>query len=193
MSSNTAEAGTVREAVDAYRQLDEAGSRPSYYGGGTELISMARAGSVGFGAVVDIKSIPPKCRTLDDNGEVLNLGAALTLGELAESDKFPAALAKPAGADRRPHDTMQDHARREPSRPRLYTGRRFLPLLLADAVLTAAGPQGLKKYHGSIGFKERLLLPKGEFIVGAAVARAFAVAPYYHEKNTKNEKIDYPF
>jgi CO/xanthine dehydrogenase FAD-binding subunit len=180
---------TVREAVDTYRQLDDAGRAPVYYGGGTELISMARVGSMGFGAVVDIKSIP-ECRTLDDNGEDLNLGAALTLGELAQSDKFP-LLARTAG--RIADHTIQCKITLGGNLASTIIYRETaLPLLLADAVLTAAGPQGLKKYLIHEVFRERLRLPKGEFIVGAAVARALIDAPYYHEKKTKNEKIDYP-
>jgi CO/xanthine dehydrogenase FAD-binding subunit len=181
--------GTVREAVETYRQLDEAGRAPVYYGGGSELISMARVGSMGFGAVVDIKSIP-ECRTLDNNGEDLNLGAALTLSELVESDKYP-LLAKTAG--RIADHTMQCRITLGGNLASAIISREtVLPLLLADAELTAAGPQGLKKYSIREVFRERLLLPKGEFIVSAAVERSFIEAPYYHEKKTKNEKIDYP-
>jgi CO/xanthine dehydrogenase FAD-binding subunit len=67
-----------------------------------------------------------------------------------------------------------------------------LPLLLAGAVITTGGLQGIRRYPIQDIFKDRLLLPKGEFILGASVARKFAEAPYFHIKKTKNEKIDYP-
>jgi CO/xanthine dehydrogenase FAD-binding subunit len=114
----------------------------------------------------------------------------LRWAELAQSDKFP-LLARTAG--RIADHTIQCKITLGGNLASTIIYRETaLPLLLADAVLTAAGPQGLKKYLIHEVFRERLRLPKGEFIVGAAVARALIDAPYYHEKKTKNEKIDYP-
>ena len=36
------------------------------------------------------------------------------------------------------------------------------------------------------------MLPEGELLISAAVAREFIEAPFFHIKKTKNEKIDYP-
>ena len=66
-----------------------------------------------------------------------------------------------------------------------------LPLLLSDAEITTAGVRGFRKYSIHDVFKERLLLPKGELLIGAAVAREFTEAPFFHIKKTKT-KIDYP-
>lgn len=54
---------SVVEAVQNYLEMEAAGKSPKYYGGGTELISMARMNSLSFGAVIDIKDIP-ECNVL---------------------------------------------------------------------------------------------------------------------------------
>ena len=181
--------GAVKEAVALYRELELDGRSPVWYGGGSELISMARLGNRRFGAVIDIKSIP-ECRTLDFDGEKLYLGSALTLDEINRSLKFP-LLGKTAGR-------IADHT----NQCRITLGGNIaatiiyretvLPLLLADAELITAGPYGLKRYVIHDVFKERLALPKGELLTSVAVAREFIGAPYFHIKKTKNEKIDYP-
>ena len=180
---------SLREAVALYQALDAEGKAPVWYGGGSELISMARVGNMGFGAVLDIKSIP-ECRTLDFNGEYLNLGAALTLDEINRSKKFP-LLGKTAG--RIADHTMQCRITLGGNLASTIVYREtVLPLLLSDAEITTAGPQGLKKYPIRDLFKERLRLPKGELLLSAAVAREYISAPFFHIKKTKNEKIDYP-
>jgi CO/xanthine dehydrogenase FAD-binding subunit len=180
---------TVKEAISLYQALDSEGKAPAWYGGGSELISMARAGSIVFGSVIDIKNIP-ECRTLDINGEYLTLGAALTLDEIRQSKKFP-LMGKTAG--RIADHTMQCRITLGGNMASTIIYREtVLPLLLADAEMTTAGPQGLKKQSIHDIFKGRLQLPKGELLVSAAVAREFVEAPFFHIKKTKNEKIDYP-
>ena len=181
--------GTVREAVDLYRQLEETGQAPVYYSGGSELISMARVGNRTFGAVIDIKSIP-ECRALDFCGEDLIIGAGVTLHELIVSDKFP-LLGKTAG--RIADHTMQNKITFGGNLASTIIYRETaLPLLLTDAAVTAAGTGGLRTREISSLFDGRLQLPRGAFFVQAAIRREFVRAPYFHEKKTKNEKIDYP-
>ena len=45
---------TWQEAVDIFHSLKAEGKNPLYYGGGTEIISMARVGSIRPDAVIDI-------------------------------------------------------------------------------------------------------------------------------------------
>lgn len=181
--------GSAKEAVALYQELDAAGIAPVWYSGGSELISMARVGNMGFGAVIDIKNIP-ECQTLENNGEYLNLGTALTLDELSRSQKFP-LLGKTAA--RIADHTMQCRITFGGNLASTIIYREtVLPLLLTDAEITTAGPQGLKKYAIHDLFKDRLQLPKGELLLSAAVARVYINAPFFHIKKTKNEKIDYP-
>jgi CO/xanthine dehydrogenase FAD-binding subunit len=180
---------SVQEAVTVYQELEAAGTSPVWYGGGTELISMARAGNNCFGSVIDIKNIP-ECRTLDGVGENLVLGAGLTLDEVRRSGKFP-LLGKTAGriAD---HTVQCKITLGGNIASTIIYREAVLPLLLGDALLTAAGPQGIRTYRIHDIFKERLELPRGEFLISAAVDRVYTEAPFFHIKKTKNEKIDYP-
>jgi len=180
---------TIQEAVDTFRQLDLEGKSPVYYGGGTELISMARVGSRSFGSVVDIKNIP-ECRILGFDRDVLQLGSALTLSDITESDLFP-LLTKTAG--RIADHTMQCKITFGGNLASTIIYRETaLPLLLTDARLTVAGENVLADTEISQVFRDRLTLQKGSFLVKASIGRRFLSAPYFHAKKTKNEKIDYP-
>lgn len=179
----------LREAVILYSQLEAAGKGPVYYGGGSELISMARVGNLAFGAVIDIKGIP-ECRALYEDGENIVFGAALTLSEIIASKKF-GLLAKTAG--RIADHTMQNKITLGGNLASSIVYREtVLPLLLADAGMTAADVSGAKSYSIHEIFNERLRLPKGELFVLTSVSKKMAQAPFFHEKKTKNEKIDYP-
>ncbi|SHI09612.1 CO or xanthine dehydrogenase, FAD-binding subunit [Sporobacter termitidis DSM 10068] len=180
---------TLGEAVGLFGRLEDEGKNPVWYGGGSELISMARAGNAAFGAVLDIKDVP-ELLGLGTDGENLTFGAALTLSDLIVSGSFP-LLGKTAG--RIADHTMQNKITLGGNLASTIIYRETaLPLLLADAILTAAGKDGLHTYPIDAVFDGRLRLPKGEVLVRTAVPAAIAAAPYFHQKKTKNEKIDYP-
>ncbi len=180
---------TLKEAVDIFLKLDKEGKSPVYYGGGTELISMARVGSQSFGAVVDIKNIP-ECKVLGFNADTLCLGSAITLSDITEANYFP-LLSKTAG--RIADHTMQGKITFGGNLASTIIYREtVLPLLLTNARLTVAGKNGLAEVEIGQVFKERLRLQKGEFLVKATIDKKFLIAPYFHVKKTKNEKIDYP-
>lgn len=180
---------TVEEAVSVYSRLDAEGKNPVYYGGGSELLSMARIGSRSFGAVIDLKRIP-ECSTREDRGDSLYLGAGLTLSNLIESNDFP-LLSKTAG--RIADHTMQCKITLGGNLAATIIYRETaLPLLLTDAKLTFAGADGLREYSMDLVFRERLLLPRGEFLTGVTLEKSYFELPYFHAKKTRNEKIDYP-
>ncbi len=180
---------TIKEAVEIFGRLDSNGKTPVYYGGGSELISMARAGSISFGAVIDIKNIP-ECRIMDLNNENLYLGSALTLSDITEANYFP-LMSKTAG--RIADHTMQCKITLGGNLASTIIYREMvLPLLLTEAKITTAGLNGVKEYDVNQIFKERLLLPKGEFLIKVAIDKSYLNLPFFHVKKTKNEKIDYP-
>lgn len=180
---------TAEEAASVFAELEAEGKNPVYYGGGSELISMARVGSRSFGAVIDLKNIP-ECKAMEDRGDRFYLGAGLTLSDLIEWNGFP-LLSKTAG--RIADHTMQCKITLGGNLAAtiIYRGTA-LPLLLSDAKLTFAGADGFQEYDMDTEFKERLLLPPGEFLAGVTLDKGFFSLPYFHEKKTKNEKIDYP-
>jgi len=180
---------TAGEAVSTFALLDEEGKEPVYYGGGSELISMDRVGSRSFGAVIDLKNIP-ECRTMKDRGDCYYLGAGLTLSDLVEWNGFP-LLSKTAG--RIADHTMQCKITLGGNLCATIIYRETaLPLLLSDAKLTFAGTCGFREYSIDTVFRERLLIPRGEFLTGVTLDKSFFSLPYFHEKKTRNEKIDYP-
>lgn len=180
---------TIKEAAEIYRQLDLEGKNPTYYGGGTEIISMARVGNFSTGAVIDLKAIP-ECRVLEYSSDSLLLGSALTLSDITESKQFP-LLGKTAG--RIADHTMQCKITLGGNLASSIIYREtVLPLFLADAKVTVANTEGLRQMWINEAFHHRLTLPKGEFIVNALVEKRFLSAPYVHVKKTKNEKVDYP-
>lgn len=76
------------EAVDIYTRLCSEGKQPLYYGGGTEIISMARTHNIYTDAVIDIKGIPECNQQIYENSK-LTIGSAVTLTNIAESNFFP--------------------------------------------------------------------------------------------------------
>lgn len=180
---------TMEEAVCAFQQLQAEGKNPVYYGGGSELISMARVGSRIFGAVIDLKGIE-ECTKMEYRGQRLFLGAALTLSAIAEADYFP-LLTKAVG--RIADHTMQCRITLGGNLAASILYREAaLPLLVAEAGAVCAGPEGQRECAFEDVFQMRLCLRPGEFLVGVSVDQSVFNLPYFHIKKTKNEKIDYP-
>ncbi|MBW7571507.1 FAD binding domain-containing protein [Caproiciproducens faecalis] len=181
---------SIREATEAFTLLDTAGKNPVYYGGGSELISMARLGNLHFGSVIDIKEIP-ECKILGyDQDNQLVLGSALTLSDICESKQFP-LLEKTAG--RIADHTMQCKITLGGNLASTLIYREtVLPLLLVDSKITVAGIDGVRDFPISQIFEKRLNLPKGSFAVRVSTKKGMISSPYFHIKKTRNEKIDYP-
>ncbi|MGI5971747.1 MAG: FAD binding domain-containing protein [Oscillospiraceae bacterium] len=180
---------TVGEAIEAFNRLDSGNKSPVYYGGGTELITMARVGNLSFGSVIDIKSIPD-CKRLEYDNDSLILGSALSLSDIVESNCFP-LLTRTAGriAD---HTSQRSITLGGNLSSTIIYRETVLPLLLTDASITVASPMGLKGCGISELFNGRLNLNRGEFVVSVSINKPYLDAPYFHQKKTKNEKIDYP-
>ena len=133
---------TISEAVKLYGQLDSEGKKPLYYGGGSEIISMARVNNLNTGAVIDLKAIP-ECRELKTDGDHLVIGSSVTLSDITEANLFP-LLTKACGR-------IADHT----MQCKITVGgnvcgtiiyrEALLPLLLADCTVLVAGASHLKK------------------------------------------------
>ncbi|MHB1314085.1 MAG: FAD binding domain-containing protein [Christensenellales bacterium] len=180
---------SLSEASLAFTQLADAGHNPYYYSGGTEIITMSRAGSIRPGAVIDIKSIP-ECNVLEFDCGMLVIGAACTLNKMKESRLFP-LLGTAAGR-------IADHT----NQCRITLGGNLcgsiiyretsLPLMVSDAEIMLYGPSGSRIIPFHSVFRQRMLLANGEFIVQVRIPVPVLQLPYSHIKRTTNEKIDYP-
>jgi xanthine dehydrogenase molybdenum-binding subunit len=180
---------TVGEALKTFRDLQAAGMRVCYYGGGTEFISLARLGSVTTAAVIDLKGIP-ECLTLSENDQHVLIGAAASLTQIAEYRAYP---------------LLSDHCRRiadHTSRNRITIGGNLagvieyreavLPLLVSDAQVVVARGEGMETVSIHDIFKGTLLIGAGEFIIQLLVPRSEANLPYVSLKKTRHSKVDYP-
>jgi len=163
---------SLRAAAATYTELRAAGVSVLYYGGGSEIITMARAGSIRPGAVIDLKSIP-ECLALEYEDDMLIIGAGNTLNEVKESRMFPLM--------RNACGRVADHT----NQCRITLGGNLcgtiiyretsLPLMLAEAEVSLYGPDGARVQPFEKVFQRQMNLNPGEFVYQAAF-----------------EKIDYP-
>lgn len=180
---------TLEEAVNAFSVLDSQGKCPTYYGGGTEIITRSRLNQIHTGAVIDIKEIP-QCRSLEFKEGMLSIGSALTLSSIREANLFPLL----SDVIRR----ASDHT----SRNKITLGGNIcsalpyretvLPFLLCDSEIVMASPQGLRYMKITDVFNESLKLQKGEFIIQLRTEESYLSLPYEYIKKTKQDNVDYP-
>ncbi len=180
---------TIDEAVQIYKELESQGKEPLYYGGGSEIISMARVHNIHTKAVIDLKAIP-ECNMFEFQGDMLVIGSSVTLSRISESKLFP-LLGK--ASCRIADHTMQCRITLGGNLGGTIIYREaVLPLLLSDSYVVVASGDKLKQVSINEIFNERLQLPKGEFIVQFLIGKEYTTFPFVHVKKTKNEKIDYP-
>ncbi|MDD2234843.1 MAG: FAD binding domain-containing protein [Desulfitobacteriaceae bacterium] len=180
---------SIMEAVDTFRLLNTQGKEPLYYGGGTEIITMARRSHIFTKAVIDIKGIP-ECNTFNVQNGKLVIGASITLTRLGESDIFP-LLGKAARK-------VADHTVRN----KLTLGGNIcgkitfreavLPFLLSDSMVVLAGQRGTRNVPINQVFNKTLNLEQGEFIVQLVIDIEYSQLPFMSIKKTKQEKSAYP-
>lgn len=180
---------TIEEAFNIFNKLFDSGKKPVYYGGGAEIISLARVNQIEFKSVVDLKSIP-ECTTLTKQGNQIILGAALPLTQICESNVFPflTEVAKKAA----------DHT----SRNRITLGgnvcsslpykETVMPLLVCDAQVIIACSNGKRTVAINQIFDQYISLQKGEFIVQFIIDTQYAGLPYKSLKKTRQGELDYP-
>lgn len=180
---------TLREAADAFSLFQAEGKTALYYAGGSEIITMCRAGSIRPDAVIDIKHIS-ECREMLLEGQTLHIGSACTLNQISTSKLFP-LLGLSCGR-------IADHT----NQCRITLGGNLcgtilyretsLPLLLADADITLFGTEGERTVPFCSVFDGRTRRKPGELIVRLHIPDWALAARHFHIKRTANEKIDYP-
>ncbi|ARU61567.1 xanthine dehydrogenase [Tumebacillus avium] len=180
---------SVRDAVLLYQKLASEGKQPLYYAGGTEIISMARIGQLRMGAVIDLKGIA-ELNESRFSGDVLVIGANVTLTRLAEENLFPLL----GDTARR----VADHTNRNKITVggnicgRIKYREAVLPFLLTDSQAVLVGPSGQRQVPIGELFNGKLNLLPGELLVRLLTSRRDVELPYVTMKKTKLEEIDYP-
>ncbi len=180
---------TLEEAIGLYQSLEERGLKPLYYGGGTEIISMARLNSIYTGAVIDIKVIP-ECQKLEIVEGQLIIGSVITLTEIMESNLFP-LLGKSGGR-------VADHTIRDKITiggnlcGKIFYREAILPLLLAESEVVIAGPGGERRVGIQEVFQQTMQLSPGELVVQIITEQEYMFLPHRGIKKTRLDKVDYP-
>lgn len=180
---------SAEEAVNLYAEIKTAGKKPLYYGGGTEIISMARVSEITCDAVIDIKNIPA-CNQVSINNQSLIIGAASTLTKLTSLNIFP-LLSKSVGR-------IADHT----IQGKITLGGNIcgtiiykesvLPFLLSDSQAAIQGIDGIRIIPFQDFFNQKPNLSEGEILMQIITDKSYIDMPFIHVKKTKQDKIDYP-
>ncbi|KLU63596.1 nicotinate dehydrogenase FAD-subunit [Peptococcaceae bacterium CEB3] len=180
---------TAAEAAEIYQVLSGAGKNPLYYGGGTEIITMAQSNQLKPGAIIDIKQIP-ECNVFEVRNDEILIGACLNLNQAAEGNLFP-LLSKTARG-------IADHGSRDKITiggnicGKLIYREGVLPFLVADGEVVISGQNGAAARPLSEVFSQTMQLRPGEFITQLKVKRSYASVAFFSQKKTKQAKVDYP-
>lgn len=182
---------SISEAINLFKQLDEEGKAPIFYGGGTEIITMlrVRAFYTDTKAVIDLKAIP-ECTYMGFQQDDLVIGSAVPLARLEELTAFP-LLAKNCSR-------IADHTSREKITiggnicGKIKYKEAILPLLLTDCKLMIAGKSGVNELSIQDIFDQQVNLDPGSFIVQVLVDKKYLQLPFTSKKMTKIDRIGYP-
>jgi len=184
-------ADSLEEAALVYQQIQASGQKPIYYGGGTEILTMARLAQIHFDAVIDIKQIP-QCQRLERADDAIVFGAGVSLDRIGQANLWP--LLSQAGA------RVADHS----VRCKITLGGNLagtlpyrevaLPFMLfsSDAHGLVFGPGGSRDVPFKELFNGQLNLRPGEFLVELRVAQFAAEVPALSVKKTRLDWVDYP-
>ncbi|GAA0135358.1 FAD binding domain-containing protein [Paenibacillus sp. YSY-4.3] len=180
---------TIQAAVDLYQLLQRQGKRPMYYGGGTEVITFARANSIQPGAVIDLKSIP-ECNVLAMQKDTLVIGACVTLSALSEANPFPLLSASALGvADQTSRNKITLGGN---ICGKIHYREAVLPLLLANSRMVIAGTHGVRVTSIHQVFNQQMRLESGEFLVQVLIDRVYLWLPFVHFKKREIGNVGYP-
>ena len=183
---------TAEEAVDAWSRHE--GAR--YLAGGTEITTSARrTAAYDLRACIDIKRIP-EANVHEMCEDLLCLGAALSLSDVAAGDTFPLLNATLRGiADR----TVRNRLTFGGNVAGLLPYREaVLPLLLADATVRSivpgqpGAPAVRRERKLRECFDKRLILAPGELILSFCVSIDAPEWPWSHHRRTRTGPVDYP-
>lgn len=177
------------EAIKLYHRLILEDKKVKFYGGGTEIISMARVNNLHVDALIDYKDIP-ECNDLKIEDDVLKIGSALTLTKINESEMFPLmgrTLARIADHTIQNKITLGGNIAGS-----IIYRESVLPLLVSDCEIELVSIDGIRKVKFNDIFNKKIQLKEGELIVKVHIHKENLNLPSIHVKRTKNEKIDYP-
>jgi len=180
---------TLQEAVEAWWKLKTERKTALYYSGGSEIITLCRAGAIRPDAVIDIKRIPELSKMAVDR-TFLHIGAACTLNQIKESNEFKLlglACGRIADHTNQCRITLAGNLCGT-----IIYRETSLPLFCSDASVTLFGPDGERTVPILNIFGDHIKLYPGELLTMVHIPVWAFDAPFAHIKKAANEKIDYP-
>lgn len=181
--------GTVDEAVRLFISLKKKGEQPLYYAGGSEIITMCRAGTIAPDAVIDLKAIEALSQ-VNSAKDKLTIGANVTLSAIQEQNICP-MLGLAASR-------IADHT----NQVRITLGgnvcgtimyrEMVLALLVCEANVLLHGKNGERCVAMTVAFDGRMQRGEEEIVCGFELDRHLTDVPFVHVKKTSGEKIGYP-
>lgn len=178
---------TLADLGEAFARFPGAETLP--LAGGTEILSMARVGSMLPKAVVDLKAIAETRQQTTEHAR-LHLGATLTLHELQANAAYP-LLAQTAAR-------IADHT----SQCRITLGGNLcgtiayreaaLPLLLADADARVWSQGNVVQMPLAQAFQKRAQRGPNDVFLSFSLPVEATRWPFIHVKKTRGAKIQYP-
>jgi len=180
---------TAEEAVTLFTRLELDEKKPIYYAGGTEIITFCRQQTITPGALIDLKNLP-ETTVFEKVNDQLVIGANLSLSRIAEENLYPLlSVVVKKIADRTVRNRLTiggNICGRLPYREAL------LPLLLTDAEVLLAGPEGRRTEQVATLFDKKLKLAKGELLVQFKVLEEKLNLPFQSKRRVKQGPVDYP-
>ncbi len=159
-------AESVEEAAAAWRDAERAGKSAAYFGGGTELVTLARDAKRRFDVAVDYKAVHEARRAARESDSYV-LGSALRLSDL--TDRAGAGLVGyccRGVADRTARNSITLGGN---ICGQLAYREAVLPFLLLDGSVEVASTDGRRWEYLRDLFDKRLRLDAGELAVAWAI------------------------
>jgi len=188
---------TAEAAYTLWAQSVEAGLKPLYFSGGTEIVTAMRKGTVKADVVIDLKGIGAYGAYGVGSSPVsegaLWIGGGLTLGSLAEG--LPGTLLSEVASGVADHTVRNTLTIGGNICGRLPYREMALALLTLGAEVVLCGPDGLVKRPLAEVFHKRLELKPGELLMGFELELAAmdpVVTRYFRRRRQKQTDIDYP-
>lgn len=180
---------SIAEATEVYKEVQTGGKKPMFFSGGTEFITFARVNQLQADAVIDIKGIPD-CHMIEQQGNQLIIGAAVSLNKITESNLFP-LLGQTV-------KQIADHTSRNKItlggnlNSKLMYREGILPLLIADAKVKIAKGTEEEIVPLEAVFDQEIELQPGNFLAQIIIEAFYANLPFVSLKRTKFSKVGYP-
>ncbi|WP_438312949.1 FAD binding domain-containing protein [Sporosarcina sp. FA9] len=180
---------SVAETIKTYNDVCEQGEKALFISGGTEFITFARVNKIHTDAVIDCKGIP-ECNVLEQRGDKLVIGAAVSLNKIANSNLFPflgATVKQIADHSSRNKITIGGNINSE-----LIYKESVLPLLLVDANVKITKGNDEEIVSLTSVFDRKMNLSSGELLLQVIIDTSYIDLPYISLKRTKFSKVGYP-